>query len=72
MTRRESGTGELKAASFERLCPAMTNHLVIPEAAQRLSGIHTPDGGYGFRARAFGVPRNDERGALPLHRHARA
>jgi hypothetical protein len=29
------GTGELEAAPFERLCPAMTNHLVIPEAAAR-------------------------------------
>jgi hypothetical protein len=36
----------------------------------RLSGIHTPDGGYGFsdvqlhiKARGFGAPRNDERGA---------
>lgn len=32
--------------------------VVIPEAAQRLSGIHSP-GGYGFRARAFRAPRND-------------
>jgi hypothetical protein len=32
---------------------------VIPEAALRLSGIHTPGGDYGFRARTSGAPRND-------------
>jgi hypothetical protein len=36
------------------------NHTVIPEAAQRLSGIHNPGGDYGFRARTFGASRNDD------------
>ncbi|MGC2813034.1 MAG: hypothetical protein WA303_22040, partial [Bradyrhizobium sp.] len=34
---------------------------VIPGRAQRESGIHTPDGGYGFRACAkCGASRNDK------------
>ena len=39
---------------------------VIPDAAKRRSGIHNPyaedlnAAGYGFRARAFGAPRNDD------------
>src|ERR1700737_1362009 len=36
--------------------------LLIPGcAARRRPGIHTPDRGYGFRARDFVVPRNDGR-----------
>jgi hypothetical protein len=34
---------------------------VIPgRASWREPGIHTPDGGYGFRARRFAASRNDE------------
>jgi hypothetical protein len=38
---------------------------VIPDAAQRRSGIHNPSAddlnaaGYGFRVRTCGAPRND-------------
>ena len=36
--------------------------IVIPgRASWREPGIHTHDGGYGFRARRFASPRNDER-----------
>src|SRR5689334_5623738 len=36
--------------------------VVIPgRASWREPGIHTHDGGYGFRARRFAAPRNDER-----------
>jgi hypothetical protein len=35
--------------------------IVIPgRAAWREPGIHTPDGGYGFRARSFAASRNDD------------
>jgi hypothetical protein len=38
------------------------SRIVIPEAARRLTGIHAPQrGGYGFRVRAFGTFRNDNR-----------
>ena len=40
---RDSGTAD-------RLRRLNTTMLVIPEAAQRLSGIHTPDRGYASRA----------------------
>jgi hypothetical protein len=32
---------------------AITSSIVIPEAAKRLSGIHSHGMGYGFRACAF-------------------
>ncbi len=32
---------------------------VIPGLAKREPGIHTHDGGYGFRACAFGASRTD-------------
>jgi hypothetical protein len=32
---------------------------IIPGRAQREPGIHTPDGGYGFRAHRSAMPRND-------------
>src|SRR5215475_7764061 len=41
----------------------MRKALVIPGCAgRRRPGIHTHDGGYGFRARHFAAPRNDSRG----------
>jgi hypothetical protein len=41
---------------------AQTLSSVIPGRALfgREPGIHTPDRGYGFRARDFVAPRNDE------------
>ena len=37
--------------------------IVIPGCAERRRpGIHTPDGGYGFRARRCATPRNDDDG----------
>ncbi|MGC1561023.1 MAG: hypothetical protein WA820_14395 [Bradyrhizobium sp.] len=33
--------------------------IVIPGCAQRRPGIHTLDGGYGFRVLVFDAPRND-------------
>jgi len=42
-------------------CCQFSNSVVIPgRATWRGPGIHTPDGGYGFRARRCASPRNDE------------
>jgi hypothetical protein len=40
----------IQAALFS--CTIIFVALVIPGRAQREPGIHTPDGGYGFRARS--------------------
>src|SRR6267142_3666295 len=41
-----------------------TSTIVIPGCAvRRRPGIHTPDRGYGFRARRFAPPRNEEEGS---------
>src|SRR5690349_4464121 len=46
-----------------------TLSFVIPgRAPWREPGIHTPGRGYGFRARDFVAPRNDD-AKLALHRH---
>jgi hypothetical protein len=40
-------------------------NIVIPGCATwRRPGIHTHDGGYGFRARDFVAPRNDDVGIV--------
>src|ERR1700716_4160346 len=54
-----SGTSGRSFAFLERL--PLNPTTVIPGcAAWRRPGIHTPDRGYGFRAREFVAPRNDE------------
>ena len=64
--RRAARCGRANVQSGARgvVHPDLTG--VIPEAAQRLSGIHNPkiawygrSRGYGFRARGFAAPRND-------------
>jgi hypothetical protein len=37
-----------------------TRHSGAPRSGE--PGIHTPDGGYGFRAHRFAMSRNDNRG----------
>jgi hypothetical protein len=56
--RREQGRERALSVLFEM---SKSNSLVIPgRASWREPGIHTHDGGYGFRARRGAAPRNDE------------
>src|SRR5262245_56829012 len=74
-TVRSGGTTRMRSALMpiwmnSRASMANFNTAVIPGRAEREPGIHTHDGGYGFRACDKWRIRNDERRVLLLHRLA--